>query len=292
MHTYCIYLTTYSGNKLPPFYIGYSKTENVISRGYRGSVTSKKYKSVWLSELKNSPGLFNTTIIQTFTSKKEAQARELHIQQHLSVSKNPLYINMSITGHSDNTRLRVISSGMINKMKYNKDPMPEGYRYGYSDDKRASKFGVGSGIKKNYTEEGMRRKKLAFSGDRAPAKRKDVRDKISDTVKELWKNGAYADMARPDMNGIKNPFYGKKHKEETNRTNSDKHMNRVVVIDLKGNKLVVTKEEFLSRIDLVGVNAGKNFYTNEKNNILLYKADDIPEGYYKGRTLKLKKEEK
>lgn len=32
---YCTYLTSYFGNKLPPFYIGYTTVAN-INRGYRG----------------------------------------------------------------------------------------------------------------------------------------------------------------------------------------------------------------------------------------------------------------
>jgi hypothetical protein len=51
---YCTYLTIYSGNKLPPFYIG-STSVNRISNGYHGSVSSKRYKSIWLEELKTNP---------------------------------------------------------------------------------------------------------------------------------------------------------------------------------------------------------------------------------------------
>lgn len=44
---YCTYLTVYKGNKLPPFYIGYTSVDNILNKSYRGSPESKKYKSVW-----------------------------------------------------------------------------------------------------------------------------------------------------------------------------------------------------------------------------------------------------
>ena len=47
---YCTYLTIYSGNKLPTFYIGSTSVEK-IEQGYRGSVSSKRYQSIWEKEL-------------------------------------------------------------------------------------------------------------------------------------------------------------------------------------------------------------------------------------------------
>lgn len=43
---YCVYHTTYIGNKLPPNYIGSTSVEK-IKKGYYGSVKSKSYKSIW-----------------------------------------------------------------------------------------------------------------------------------------------------------------------------------------------------------------------------------------------------
>ena len=59
---YCVYLTTYKGNKLPPFYIGSTQVVQV-ERGYHGSVRSKKYEMMWKSELINNPHLFKTGFI-------------------------------------------------------------------------------------------------------------------------------------------------------------------------------------------------------------------------------------
>lgn len=44
--TYCTYVTFYSGNKLPPFYIG-STSVDKIEKGYRGSVKSKRWKQIY-----------------------------------------------------------------------------------------------------------------------------------------------------------------------------------------------------------------------------------------------------
>lgn len=91
---YCTYLTIYSGNKLPPFYIGSSSVKNVNS-GYHGSVRSKKYKAIWLDELKNNPDLFETKIISQHDTGVAAREKELKLQKTLKVVESPLYINQS-----------------------------------------------------------------------------------------------------------------------------------------------------------------------------------------------------
>lgn len=94
MTTYCTYLTIYSGNKLPPFYIGSSSIAR-INKGYRGSVLSKVYKETWKNELLTNPHLFKTKVLTTHNDRKEATIREKSLQKSLSVVKNPLYINRS-----------------------------------------------------------------------------------------------------------------------------------------------------------------------------------------------------
>lgn len=94
---FCTYLTIYSGNKLPPFYIGYTSIEN-IEKGYRGSVSSRQYKIIWIKELSENPHLFKTIILNKFETKAEAKETETRLQTSLKVHKNPLYINKSISG--------------------------------------------------------------------------------------------------------------------------------------------------------------------------------------------------
>ena len=95
MSIYVTYLTTYRGNKLPPFYIG-STSIDKINIGYRGSVVSKKYKSIWKQELKNNPHLFKTKIISKHGTRQEALDKEYNLQIKLNVMKSTMYINMSV----------------------------------------------------------------------------------------------------------------------------------------------------------------------------------------------------
>lgn len=98
MTVYVTYLTIYSGNKLPPFYIGYTSKDK-IAKGYRGSVQSKRYKKIWDKELRSNPALFKTIIIKEFNNKKDALLHEEKIHVMFNVDINPLYVNMRKSGH-------------------------------------------------------------------------------------------------------------------------------------------------------------------------------------------------
>jgi hypothetical protein len=89
---YCVYLTIYKGNKLPPFYIGYSSVQQV-ENGYNGSPSSKEFQKTWLNERKTNKHLFRTIIISLCNSKNDAIARERHIHEIYDCKLNPLYIN-------------------------------------------------------------------------------------------------------------------------------------------------------------------------------------------------------
>jgi hypothetical protein len=91
---YCTYLTVYTGNKLPPFYIGSTSIDN-INKGYRGSVSSKNYKSIWKQELSDHPDLFKTIILTRHETREEALEREVVFHEAFSVARNPMYINMA-----------------------------------------------------------------------------------------------------------------------------------------------------------------------------------------------------
>ena len=94
-YIYCTYLTIYSGQKLPPFYIGSTRVSNIISKGYHGSVSSRKYKHIWLDELANNPQHFKTIIITRHLSRHEASIKELYFHEKLNVVKSSMYINES-----------------------------------------------------------------------------------------------------------------------------------------------------------------------------------------------------
>lgn len=92
---FCVYLTIYSGNKLPPFYIG-STSIVKIKNGYHGTIKSKKYGPTWRQELKDNPHLFRTIILYTFYSRKNALYNEKLLQIQFNVVKSSKFINMAI----------------------------------------------------------------------------------------------------------------------------------------------------------------------------------------------------
>ena len=94
-NNFCVYLTTYSGNKLPPFYIGSSSIDSVLNKNYRGSSQSKKYGTIWKFEIKNNPELFKTAIISNHATREEAIIKELFLQKCLNVVKSTMYINQA-----------------------------------------------------------------------------------------------------------------------------------------------------------------------------------------------------
>lgn len=83
---------------MPPFYIGYVRLSRIL-KGYRGSVSSKKYKDIWNSELYNNPQLFKTKIISTHQTKEEAMEKENYFHRKLNVL-GEMYINESISHKS------------------------------------------------------------------------------------------------------------------------------------------------------------------------------------------------
>lgn len=92
MSIYCTYITLYSGNKLPPFYIG-STSVKKIKNGYRGSVSSIEYKKIWKEELLHNPSLFKTKIISTHDDRKSATEKELKLQLSVNAATSDMYIN-------------------------------------------------------------------------------------------------------------------------------------------------------------------------------------------------------
>lgn len=91
---YCVYLTKYLGDKLPPLYIGSTSVEK-IRNGYKGSVASLKYGSIWKEEINNNPDLFEVTILSEHTSREDALSNEYRLHLKFDVVKSPLFINQS-----------------------------------------------------------------------------------------------------------------------------------------------------------------------------------------------------
>ena len=128
---FCTYLTCYEGDKLPPFYIGSSSVDRVLT-GYRGTVTSKRYKAIWKQELRDNPELFDTVIVQRFHTRMEALAHEYELQIRNNVVRSELFINQAVaapggffgrnvsginhplfgTTISESTRAKIIQTGV------------------------------------------------------------------------------------------------------------------------------------------------------------------------------------
>lgn len=92
---FCVYITTYSGDKLPRYYVGSTNVKR-IQQGYRGSVSSKKWKNLWKKELDLNPEYFTIEIISLHQTRKEALAAELEYQKQHNVVLSELYINESL----------------------------------------------------------------------------------------------------------------------------------------------------------------------------------------------------
>lgn len=126
---WCVYLTIYKGNKLPPFYIGYTKTQKIIEKKYFGSVSSEKYKQLWKKELKENKQLFSSRILKEFEIKSQALEYEEYIHRKFNVHINELYVNRSIGNRkfvnkthrfgfklSEETKRKIIRCGIENGM--------------------------------------------------------------------------------------------------------------------------------------------------------------------------------
>lgn len=84
----------YSGDDLPPFYIGSTSIEN-LTRGYHGSVSSKEFRDGWKAAIKNFPECFSTVILTSHVTREEALCEEERLQRYLDVIRSPLFMNQS-----------------------------------------------------------------------------------------------------------------------------------------------------------------------------------------------------
>ena len=127
---FCVYLTSYSGNKLPPFYIGSSSVE-LVQGGYRGSVKSKAWKDLWRSELKTNKQRFKTQIVSVHSTRKEAFDKEEKLQRLLRTKQNCLYVNIAIANKRFNGVIKhtVESRKKIAEANKGKKMPPRGDEY-------------------------------------------------------------------------------------------------------------------------------------------------------------------
>ena len=139
---YCTYLTTYTGNKMPMFYIGRSNTRK-IALGYRGSVSSKKYKDVWAAELVDNPAAFNTRILTVHDTKQEAAQQEEYFHKKFQVHKNPMYLNQATGAGSFHTDITGKNNPWFGKGRSGKSNPMYGKTHTEASRKKMSASGKG-----------------------------------------------------------------------------------------------------------------------------------------------------
>jgi len=178
---YVTYLTTYSGDKLPPFYIG-SSTKERVENGYHGSVRSQKYRALWESELENNPQLFTTVILSEHKTRNESLDAEVALQKLHDAVKSPLYINMAYArGGFFNPGTEAYTPEVRAKMraaKLGKKQTPE----------HAAKAAAGRIGRKNTPEQKERMRQAALTRKKAPPVSEETRQKQSESARKAWQS--------------------------------------------------------------------------------------------------------
>lgn len=126
---FVVYLTMYSGNKLPKWYIGYTTYSN-IKNGYTGSVCSKKWSDIYYRELDENKHLFKTRILSRHETRIDAVEEENRIQHKHNVVISKKYFNESYAIDGCFTRDK---SGELNPM-YGKGYLITGNKNGRHKD--------------------------------------------------------------------------------------------------------------------------------------------------------------
>lgn len=89
---FIVYLTYYTGDKLPPFYIGSTSLDRHLS-GYTGSVCSRKWSDIYYIEKAANPKLFKSRILSYHKTRREVAIEELRVQLMHNVVKSSKYFN-------------------------------------------------------------------------------------------------------------------------------------------------------------------------------------------------------
>lgn len=249
---FCVYLTVYYGNKLPPFYIGWSsRPDKVLAQEYHGSISSKEYKEIYKQELEENPHLFKSFVLSYQNTKKEATEKEEYFHRKFDVIKNSMYFNMAIgrakfsrSGpHSEETKVK-ISKKTTGREAWNKGKPNEKQKTKMLENNPMKDPEV---VKKCITTRTKNNKPMWNKGKKLK--------KHSDTMTKEELSIKYGNF------GENNPFYGKDHSPEIKQVISDASKNTVVVrfINGDGTCFRVSLDEYHSRkgIDLETPSQGK-----------------------------------
>lgn len=220
---YCVYLTIYSGNNLPPFYIGYTTVDKIINKNYHGTVASKKYKKIWKQELVNNPHLFKTVILSTYDTMVDAKIRETKLQKYVNAAKNPLYINQHIQGETyciDRTGMRHTTETLAKIQQTKRERGTPGPNKGRKLSKEWRE-----NIRKASPFKGKKRSRESVeksANSRRGMKRRtpitdEMKRKYGEGTKRVWESKTEQEKKEWGLKftGEQNGFYGKTHTLET-----------------------------------------------------------------------------
>lgn len=186
---YCVYVTTYYGDKMTPKkYVGSSKVLK-IEEGYRGSVASKEFCQIWNDEIRENPQLFKTEILSKHKTRKSALEAELQFQKKNQVVRSEYWFNKAEARVNGFFGMNV--SGEKNPM-YGKSRTGEKHKGGEN---------IAAGLKKYYKSDRSDKHKLDSKkrlSENNPSKNPEIVQKN----KEIWK-------CNQRNVGHKNPMWGK-----------------------------------------------------------------------------------
>ncbi|QIG73799.1 HNH endonuclease [Rhizobium phage RHph_N34] len=91
----CVYVITYSGDDMPPFYVGSKYTSALVEENYHGSVASSEWAEKWHRTVKEHPERFRRKILHTFDTRKEADDFERKFLVHFDAKRHPLFVNLT-----------------------------------------------------------------------------------------------------------------------------------------------------------------------------------------------------
>lgn len=193
---YCVYVTTYLGDKMPSKYVGSTSIKRILG-GYRGSVSSKEFSSVWNLELQENPNLFVTEIVSKHDTRENALREELKFQIDNGVVSSDDWINKSLS--IPNGFFGMDVSGSKNPM-YGKTRKGEKHKGGENISAALHRF-----FKSEKSENHRLQSKKRMSQNN-PSKRIDVLEKS----KEKWVANNRNVGNKNGMFGKQSPMRGKK----------------------------------------------------------------------------------
>lgn len=233
---YVTYLTTYTGNLLPNYYIGSTSEEKILSGKYFGSIRSKKWKEIFKKELKENPNLFSVQILSTHETRESALEEELRIHIEKNVVKSIDYMNESLAS----------VNGFFGRSGSGIQSPTFGRKHSNEAKKKMSDAKKGKTYDQIYGKE----------------KGNDLRNKRKDS----WvKNPISKFRVKP---GKDHPNYGKKASDESRKKMSESHKGQVPWI--KGKSHTDASKNKLSEL-----NSGENHprYKNINYEKLVYLFD-------------------